>query len=368
MIYIPLKHLRPGMTLARDIACGSSLFPLLVAGQKLSVSIIAKFEKNNISGAYIESSLCGDVEIEEIVAPELRQKTIVELKSFYRDYESHAPISPASLKSISSTVDNLVEHILSKSECLINIIDVQDYDTYTYNHSLYVCILSILIGIQRGFSRSILTELGMCGLLHDIGKTDIPLEIINKKSVLTPQEFELMKTHPDKAVIRLSPCHQISSSVLRGILSHHEKFNGTGYPQGLSGEKIPLYGRIVALADVYDALTSHRSYRKAWTSGDAIEYMMGCADTHFDFELLQSFLKIIAVYPLGTVVKLSNGFLAVVIQNSSQNILRPKVRVLLPEEYTGTEIDLADIGNTYLNVTISGVADDEMEIPEVLFV
>ncbi|MEM1483792.1 HD-GYP domain-containing protein [Oscillospiraceae bacterium PP1C4] len=368
MIYIPLRHLKPQMVLARDVTCGCSLFPLLVAGQQLSAPIIEKFEKNNIQGAYIHSKLCGDVEINELIDPEFKQKILIELKDFYRDYMSHLTISSASFKSISNTVDSLVTHILSNGECMINIIDVKDYDTYTYTHSMYVCILCILIGIQQDYPRSTLTELAMCGLLHDVGKLDIPLEIINKQSVLTPEEFNVIKTHPENAALRLSPCHQISSTVLKGILSHHEKFDGTGYPKGLVGKEIPLYGRILALADVYDALTSRRSYRKAWSSSDAIEYMMGCADTHFDFNLLQSFLKTVAVYPVGTIVKLSNGFLAVVMHNSSQNILRPKVRLLLPEEHAGEEIDLAVPDKAYLNVTISELFDDETPLPDALFV
>ncbi|RPF49107.1 HD-GYP domain-containing protein (c-di-GMP phosphodiesterase class II) [Hydrogenoanaerobacterium saccharovorans] len=368
MIYVPLKHLKPGMILARDVTCGSCFFSLLVAGQKLSSSIIAKLAKNNIQGVYIQSQFCGDLEVTEVVDSELKQTVITELKHFYNDYASHATISLSSIKAISNTVNDLVNHILSKEECLINIVDIKDYDTYTYTHSMYVCILCILIGIQQCYPKSTLTELGICGLLHDIGKLDVPLEIINKKSVLTNEEFKVMQSHPDKAVVRLSPCHQISSAVLKGILTHHEKYNGTGYPQGLMGKNIPLYGRITALADVYDALTSQRSYRKAWSSSDAIEYMMGCADTHFDFELLQSFLKTVAIYPVGTVVELSNGFIAVVIQNSAQNILRPKIRLLLPQEHTGEEIDLADTNNEYLNVTIKGVADDEMAFPEILFV
>lgn len=367
MIYIPLRHLKPGMMIARDITRGSTVFPLVTAGQKLTAALIEKLAKNQIAGVYIESTFCDDIEIHELIEPEFKQKIVSELKNFYKTYTTHSAISVTSLKSMSGTVDGLVTQILSKGECLVNIVDIKDYDTYTYTHSMYVCIFSILIGIQLGYPRSALTELAMCGLLHDIGKLDIPLEIINKKSALTSEEFEVIKTHPDKAAARLKHCHQISSSVMRGILSHHEKYDGTGYPKGLAGKKIPIYGRILALADVYDALTSQRSYRKAWSSSEAVEYMMGCADTHFDMNLLQSFLKTVAAYPVGTVVRLSNGFLAVVIQNSSQNILRPKVRIVLPEQYKGTEIDLATPDEEYLHVIISGEVDDAAELPDGLF-
>lgn len=368
MIYVPLRHLKPKMVLARDITVGTTVFPLVAAGQVLTVQTIQKLTQKNIRGVYIKSKFCEDVELNELIAPEFKDRMISELKVFYSNYRNNSAFSTKSFKMLSDTVDALVKHILTQGECFINIIDIKDYDMYTYTHSMYVCILSVLIGVQNGLNHSALNELAMCGLLHDLGKLDIPLSIINKKDILTNDEFEVMKSHPYKAITRLRPCCQISSNVLSGILSHHEKFDGTGYPNRLSGLNIPLYGRILALADVYDALTSERSYRRAWASCDAIEYMMGCADTHFDFDLLKSFLKTVAAYPVGMIVKLSNGALGVVIQNSPENILRPKVRLLGPKEHLGKIVDLADPDGLFLNLTIIGTADDGTAIPDDIFV
>ncbi|MEG1699641.1 MAG: hypothetical protein RR271_08475, partial [Oscillospiraceae bacterium] len=130
--------------------------------------------------------------------------------------------------------------------------------------------------------------------------------------------------------------------------------------------EIPLYGRILAVADVYDALTSKRSYRKAWTSSEAIEYMMGGAQTHFDYDVLQAFLRTVAAYPLGAIVKLSSGDMAVVIKNYPYNILRPRVRVFSGESELGQEIDLAH-DFKYLNITIEGVLEEGDDMPSILY-
>ncbi|MFZ2538588.1 MAG: HD-GYP domain-containing protein [Oscillospiraceae bacterium] len=367
MIYVPIKHLKPGMLVAKDVTHGTSFFSLIVNGQSLTVDSIAKLKKYNISGIYIQSKLLDGIKVEEFIDSEFKQKTVIELKKIYDEFTAQKSIGVSTLNAFSELSESLIMHAISKDECLINIIDIKDYDTYTYTHSMYVGILSALIGIRSGYPHSMLTELTMCGLLHDIGKLDIPLEIINKDSALTTEEFELMKTHPANAVARLTSCRQISAAVLAGIENHHERYDGTGYPKGLVGNKISLYGRILALADVYDALTSCRSYRKAWSSNETIEYMMGCADTHFDYKILQTFLRTVAVYSVGTIVKLSNGYIGVVVCNSPQNCLRPKVRLFEPEALTGMEIDLS-IDKFYLNVTITGTIDEETPLPDSIFV
>lgn len=366
MIYVPMKHVKPGMILAREAARGAGTIPLLVPGQPLNEQLIKRLEEYNVSGLYVESRFSGDIEVQEFLEPELKRKTITTIKSTLDEYVHQRTLSHSALRSISNIAKNLVMYVLSKDEVLINIIDVKDYDNYTYTHSMYVSILSALIGLRLGCTRTMLTELAMAGLLHDIGKLDISPDIVNKPARLTAEEFEVIKTHPSNAVQRLAPCCQLNQKTLQGILCHHERFDGTGYPRGLKGKNIPLYGRVLALADVYDALTSQRTYREALFSGAAIEYMMGCADTHFDYDILQAFLKTVAPYPVGTVVRLSDDSVAAVMRNSTANILRPTVRILLPEEDAGHEVDLA-IDKDYLNVTISGLLDDKTALPDSFF-
>lgn len=366
MIYIPLQHLHPGMVLARSVFYNPNCLPLIVAGQQLTPTIIKKMTELNIPGVYIESKFASDVEVKEFIEPKVKKELTKELTNLYGGYMRNIPLSNSKIQSMRHIAEKLMNYIATKDEFLLNIIDIKDYDTYTYSHSIYVGTLSVLIGTQLKYSQYLLMELAMAGLFHDIGKLDISLDIINKKGPLTPEEFEEIKTHPLKAVARLKSSSQIPRMVLTGIESHHEKFNGSGYPYGLKGEEIPVYGRILALADVYDALTSSRSYRRAWLPNEAVEYMMGCGGTHFDHDILQAFLKTIAAYPVGTIVQLSNGYLAVVIENSQEHILRPIVRLITPEHLANKDVDLAK-DRSFLNVTITGTIIDVEELPTSIF-
>lgn len=365
MIYMPVKHLRPGMIVGRSILYDSTLLPLIAAGQALTNTHIAKLKELLIHGIYVESKLCSDIDADEFVDPKVKQQISTDLKVIYRNFSQKKAISPANIQSVTDMAERLLSHILSKNEQFMSVFEIKEYDEYTFSHSIYVATLCILIGTQLNYSYSSLTELAMAGLLHDIGKVDIPIEITNKPGALTDEEFAIMQTHPFKAVQKLRVGHQISTPILKAIESHHEKYNGTGYPHGLSGNQIPTYGRILALADVYDALTSTRSYRPAWSSNEAIEYMMGCANTHFDFDLLQAFLKTIAAYPIGTIVELSNGSYAIVSKISPDHILRPVVKIIVPDNPNGVEVDLAN-DSKFLDVTIIGTITDSAVLPDGL--
>ncbi|MEG0753751.1 MAG: HD-GYP domain-containing protein, partial [Angelakisella sp.] len=256
--------------------------------------------------------------------------------------------------------------VLTRKEVMLHIVSIKAYDDYTYTHSMMVGLISVLIGVRLGLTEYRLNELAVCGLMHDLGKVDIPVNIINKPEKLNDDEYAIIRMHPESAVRRLRGNRACTPAVLQGIASHHEKYDGTGYPQGLSGERIPLYGRILALADVFDALTSKRSYRENWTPEQAIEYMMGLANIHFDFNLLNSFLSVIAAYPVGSIVRLSNGYTSVVIRNTPGMTLRPTVRVLEPPVLAGIDIDLAkDL--SYLNVTISKMITDTSTLSDTFF-
>jgi HD-GYP domain-containing protein (c-di-GMP phosphodiesterase class II) len=180
----------------------------------------------------------------------------------------------------------------------------------------------------------------------------IPLSIINKPGKLTPEEFDIMKTHPINSINQLQ--YIVSLDVIRGIESHHEKVDGSGYPYGRKGDNIHLYGKILSVCDVYDALTSTRSYRKSCFPGEVIEYIMGCADTHFDYEILCKFLKNIVAYPVGTFVTLSNEKIAVVVKNFADNIMRPVIRIINDDNTIGEDIDLFN-DLRYMNITITGM-------------
>lgn len=367
MIYIPTGFLKPNMVLARDISAYGSMFALLNKGQKLSQSLIERLVNAQIPGAYIENGLADDIEPNEILPPTYKEKLINEMKTIFASCEHGETLTSRALMQGAALAEDMVMKILNQDVFLVDVITIKDYDNYTYSHCMYVAMFSVLMGIQLKYTQQQLNELALCGLMHDIGKVDIPLDIINKRGRLTEAEYAEVKTHPLRSIERLRHNQQLTQRVFNGISCHHEKYDGTGYPYGLKGDKIHIYARILALADVYDALTSNRSYRRAWTSAEAIEYIMSQSGQHFDFSLVSCFLRTVAAYPIGSLVKLSNGLVALVVKNNIDNTLRPVVRIVTAGAglATGTDIDLTNDTN-YLNLTILSTIDsqDYYDLPE----
>lgn len=359
MLFITNKHLKPGMILARDIILhNNSNFNtlLLTKGQVLNNTFIKKIIYHNIDGAYVESEAFADINVESYIDDALSAKSLTQIKDVYYEFKmSSGKINTSTIKQISTIVDDLITELLYKDDLSYNIIDFKNYDNYTYQHCLNVAVLSISTGISLGLSEHMLHDLGMAGLLHDIGKIFIPVEILNKPGKLTDEEFQIMKTHPTNAVKLLK--NLVPFSILSGIENHHEKLDGTGYPYGLAGNNIHYYSKVLAVCDVYDALTSDRSYRMAAFPSEVIEYIMGCADKHFDYDILKSFLKVIVAYPVGTFVKLSNGSIAVVVKNYAENIMRPVIRIINQDGTVGDDVDLL-YDKSYMSITIIDMAYD----------
>jgi putative nucleotidyltransferase with HDIG domain len=251
------------------------------------------------------------------------------------------------VQQLGMVVEQLVETLTADENTLVNINDLRSYDEYTYHHSLSVAVLAIAIGQRLGYSDLQLNNLGKCAILHDIGKTAVPLEIIKKPARLTAQELDVMKTHALAGYHYLTECGVEEHNILAGVLHHHERVDGSGYPLGIAGDSIPLFGRVIAVADVYDALTSNRPYRQPNRPAEAVEYIMGGIDSSFDFDIVHAFVHKLDLYPIASFVHLSNGANAVVLDNKNQ--MRPVIRLL----DTGEIIDLCD--KRYHNLVVEGL-------------
>lgn len=359
MLYITKKHLKPGMILAKDIYLynrNSFNTFLLAKGQVLNSTYINRINYHNIDGAYVENDAFNDIIVESYIDDNLKAESLQRISDVYYEFQvSSGKINDYMIKHLSKTVNNIVVELLNKEDLTYNIMDFKNFDSYTFQHCLNVAMLSISTGISLKLSEHELHILGLAGVLHDIGKMFIPIEILNKPGKLTEEEFEIIKTHPVNAAKQLK--NLVPQEVLRAIEDHHERLDGTGYPYGKEGSNIGLYTRILAISDVYDSLTSDRPYRKSIFPNEVVEYLMGCADKHFDYDILKHFLKIIFAFPVGTFVKLSNEKLAVVIKNHSENILRPLVRIVNNDGTVGEDIDLLYDQN-YMNITIVDMGYD----------
>ena len=223
--------------------------------------------------------------------------------------------------------------------------DLKSYDNYTYQHSVNVAVVSSLVGMKMGLNRDALEELCMAAILHDIGKTLVPPEIINKPDRLTKEEYEQVQKHSEYGYEVVKDRMDIPAKVKAAILTHHENEDGTGYPKHYKGNQIHIYAKIIHVADVFDALTSKRPYKTSYARYEAAEYLMGGCDRMFNHEIVVAFMSAVPIYPRGLCVHLSDDREAIVTKNT-KNLLRPIVRFENNEE-----LDLSDLSKNR-NLTI----------------
>ena len=231
------------------------------------------------------------------------------------------------LGEISTLVDDISQSITRNPEAFLSISRLKNKDNYTYLHSVAVCALMIALGKQMGLDQAMLKDLGMAGLLHDVGKMMIPDEVLNKPGRLTEEEFTVVKNHPVRGWEILKGSAGVSEMAIDVCRHHHERVDGKGYPDKLSGEGLSLFARMGAVCDVYDAITSNRCYKDGWEPAEALRKMAEWQEGHFDNTVFHAFVKTIGIYPSGTLVKLKSTRLAVVIEQSEKNLLTPIVKV-----------------------------------------
>jgi HD-GYP domain-containing protein (c-di-GMP phosphodiesterase class II) len=235
-------------------------------------------------------------------------------------------------KAISAeTAGPLVEEISSSMMrnpgALISLSRLKTVDDYTYMHSVAVCALMVAVARQLGLDDTATREAGMAGLLHDLGKALMPLEVLNKPGKLTEQEFAVMKTHPAEGHRLLLEGNSVGDIPLDVCLHHHEKVDGSGYPERLTGDRISLFAKMGAVCDVYDAITSNRPYKAGWDPAESIRKMTEWRNGHFDERVFQAFVKSVGIFPIGSLVRLQTGRLAVVVDQTEKSLLTPKVKV-----------------------------------------
>ena len=328
MRYIPTKHLKAGQTLASDLVLSENRI-MLRRGKALTDKMINRIDILGYQGVYIDDELSSGIQVYDIIKPELKHKTKVELQSLFFSVENNVSSQiPKRIQSVKGQIQNIVDEIMRNNHVMINMIDIRTYDDYTYSHSLNVAILATVIGKVLGLDKRSLYELAMSAVLHDTGKMFIDKKILNKPGKLTPDEFNEIKKHSTLGYNFLSKDLNIVEACKITALHHHEAYNGKGYPSGLSGKDIHLYGRIVCVVDVYDALTSDRPYHQAMLPSDAIEFIMSEYNSKFDPEIVDAMIKKVALYPIGTCVKLSNGVDAIVVKNNESSSLRPVLKVI----------------------------------------
>ncbi|MGV8990465.1 MAG: HD-GYP domain-containing protein [Thiobacillus sp.] len=263
-----------------------------------------------------------------------------------------------STKAVGELVEEITLSVLRNPGALISLARLKTADDYTYMHSVAVCALMASLARQLGLSEQEVREAGMAGLLHDLGKAMMPIDVLNKPGKLTDDEFRIIKSHPVEGHRLLVEGKSASDIVLDVCRHHHEKVDGSGYPDKLAGDQISLYAKMGAICDVYDAISSNRPYRKGWDPAESIQKMMQWSTGHFDEHVLQAFIKSIGIYPVGSLVKLSSGRLAVVIEQSKQSLLAPRIKVFFStKSQTRIVPELIDLSHPGATESIVGRED-----------
>ncbi|WP_326975038.1 HD-GYP domain-containing protein [Caproicibacter sp. BJN0012] len=354
MRYIPTLCLREGMVLARGLY-GTDGSLLLQEGQSLKQSYIARISMNGFQGVYIDDKLSEEIEIKNVIDDELRNSAAKAVRDIFVQSLTSTGISRNTAENAKAIVHGIVEEIIKNRNVMVNMIDLKSYDNYTYYHSVNVGVLSIVVGVAFGMDPNSLYKLGLGALLHDIGKVFIDKNIIDKPGPLTPEEFATVKKHPALGYEYLRNANlDLPISSLVGIRQHHERLDGSGYPDGISGREIHQFSRIISIADVFDAMTSDRPYRAAMMPSEVMEFLMGGAGKLFDLEFVSLFTRKVAAFPLGTCVLLSNGLTAIVVENYEDCCLRPKVKVIRGDSAAPLYLDLKN-NRKLSNLTIAGV-------------
>ena len=224
-------------------------------------------------------------------------------------------------------VEEISDSVSRNPGALISLARLKTADDYTYMHSVAVCALMIALARQLGLDATLTRSAGIAGLLHDLGKALMPMEVLNKPGKLTDEEFAIIKTHPEEGYKLLLNSTGADEMALDVVLHHHEKTDGSGYPKRLKDAEISLYAKMGAVCDVYDAITSNRPYKAGWDPAESLRKMAEWANGHFDSTVFQAFVKSVGIYPIGSLVKLNSGRLGLVIDQAEKSLLTPKIKV-----------------------------------------
>lgn len=350
------------MRLARSIFNDEGLV-LLGEHVELTSTIIKRLQQIGVSRIYIEDSRTDDVEIRELLSEETRTEALKTVRSNFQEFMNEAKAgklkaNPNLGKEFRRVLDMILDELHNHEQAMIMLHSMQIADHYLFQHSLNVCLYALMLGSSLGYTRDELSTLGLGAMLHDVGKTLIPEQILMKPGRLTEEEMAVMRQHTENGFRILKEIPNVSLISAHCALQHHERLDGSGYPRGIQGDELHDFAKLLGIVDTFDAMTSHRVYKKAALPHEAVEVLFAGAGKLYDFHMINVFRDRIAIYPPGTTVELNTGEVGIVVDINASLPHRPIVRIIMDAEKNEIdelyEIDLSK----KLNVMITKVNDD----------
>jgi HD-GYP domain-containing protein (c-di-GMP phosphodiesterase class II) len=384
---VHVDELRTGDRLGRDVYATPDALPLLRAGVRVSDSYRLALQRAGIVAVWIDDGLSEGIEPLEVLKEETKLRATAAIRDAFREITqspaSGAELAPGTVHEMQQVAELIVSDVARNVHSALALNDLANADGYTLRHSLAVTTLGLSLGMRvmrkygwidgvgkRRFDgvEDRLSPLGVGLLLHDIGKLAVPSQILQKPGPLTDDEWQAMRAHPLLGVQILKKAEGISPLSRAVVRSHHERWNGSGYPDKQSGVNIHQFARIAAVADVFDALTSQRAYRGALAASEGWEFIVGRSGKDFDPEVVNIFKSYVAPYPPGTCVVLSDGCRALVKDVKPDDVARPIVRVIADPSGTliaPQEIDLSrcpEVKITATDVVPVGASTDPVPV------
>jgi len=330
MRLVPISRCKPGMRLARPIFNEEGMV-LLGVDMELTDHLIRRLREHGIAYLYVADSRTDDVVIPELISHETRRKAMAQVRASFRRLmnETNRRANPGLLaREFRDVLTMIIDDLSANRDAMIMLMDLSLTDLYLYQHSINVCLYAAMLGMHAGYDRDALTVLGLGALLHDVGKTKIPLDILTRKGRLTAEEWDIIKSHAELGFQMLKDEPNIPLLSAHCALQHHERLDGSGYPRGLSGDDIHEYAQWIAVIDSYDAMTTHRVYRRTLLPHQAMDVLFAGAGTLYNPSMVKLFRDKVAAYPLGATVRLNTGETGVVVDINAASPMRPVIRVL----------------------------------------
>ena len=343
------EELHAGMIVARTVM-GSEGRTLITQNTEITANLIRKLQELGIASVFVKDNLV-DMEAEDIVSNKVLTTVSSTLKHSLNAFSSGKALEMTSLRK---SVNLLIDEVVLNRNILIQKEEIRSQEDYYFFHPINVSIYAIMTGLSLGYPEGNIMDLGLGALLHDIGMVTIDRSIINNPGALNQQEMEAIREHPIIGFNILRNYHELSTTATHIAYQHHERVDGSGYPRGLRSKEIVEYAKITAVADTFDAVISDHPYRKAYSATDGLTVLKGLQNTYFDLDIVDAFTSNIAVYPMGSLIRLNDGRIAVVTSANRFNMTRPIIEIMTDEHGNPLKTNLTIDLQQSSKVKISG--------------